>query len=88
MSEPDLLRHSIHKVLVTEGCGFIGATVVRDLLDRSFEVVVLDDLSKGPRAHLDGLDLELIEVERGVADCWDWFRATGCFHQGVRGTSV
>ena len=61
MSEGHHLRHPIRKVLVTGGCGFIGATVVRDLLDRSFEVVVLDNLSTGTRAHLEGLDLELIE---------------------------
>jgi UDP-glucose 4-epimerase len=61
VSEGNHLRQAIRKVLVTGGCGFIGSTVVRDLLDRSFEVVVLDDLSTGTRTHLDGLDLELIE---------------------------
>ncbi len=35
------------KNLVTGGAGFMGAHVTQELLDRSEEVVVLDDLSGG-----------------------------------------
>lgn len=40
-------------ILVTGGCGFIGARLVVALLDAGHRVVVLDDLSSGPRAALD-----------------------------------
>lgn len=40
------------RVLVTGGAGFIGRWVVAELLDRSVEVTVLDDLSSGSEANL------------------------------------
>jgi UDP-glucose 4-epimerase len=51
------------KVVITGGAGFIGANLCRFLIDRRRvdEVVVVDDLSTGTRASLDGLDLTLIE---------------------------
>ena len=45
------------KVLVTGGCGFIGANLVRMLLDKGQQVAVFDNLSKGNRAYLDGRNL-------------------------------
>jgi UDP-glucose 4-epimerase len=40
------------KALVTGGAGFIGSNIVRLLLERGHEVVVLDDLSSGYRDNL------------------------------------
>ena len=48
------------KVVVTGGAGFIGANLCRTLLASGVdEVVVLDDLSTGPRDNLDGVDVDL-----------------------------
>ena len=50
-------------VLVTGGAGFIGANLVRRLVadERFGAVTVLDDLSTGARANLEGLDVRFVE---------------------------
>lgn len=54
-------------VLITGGAGFIGANLVRALLDAgATKLAVLDDLSTGFAANLDGLDVDL--VQGNVAD--------------------
>jgi UDP-glucose 4-epimerase len=49
------------RIVVTGGAGFIGANLVRMLTadDRFGRVAVIDDLSTGFRANLDGLDIDL-----------------------------
>ena len=49
------------KILVTGGCGFIGANLVRMLLDKDEQVIVFDNLSKGNKDYIDGLDVTFIE---------------------------
>jgi len=46
------------KILVTGGCGFVGANLVRMLLDKGQQVVVYDNLSKGNRDYIASLDVE------------------------------
>ena len=48
------------RVLVTGGAGFIGSHVCEQLRRQGREVVVLDDLSTGNRANLNGLEVEFV----------------------------
>jgi UDP-glucose 4-epimerase len=48
------------EVLVTGGAGFVGATLVRRLVASGYRVRVLDNLSTGDAAHLDGVDAGLV----------------------------
>ena len=50
------------RVVVTGGAGFIGSNLCRHLLAAPSvsSVVVLDDLSTGNRANLDGLDVTFV----------------------------
>lgn len=45
--------------LITGGAGFIGSHIARRLVARGDRVRVLDDLSTGDRANLDGVDVDL-----------------------------
>lgn len=49
--------------LVTGGAGFIGSHVVRRMLERQWDVIVLDDLSTGRRSNLTDVapDIEFVE---------------------------
>jgi UDP-glucose 4-epimerase len=56
------------RVLVTGGAGFVGATLVRRLVDSGHSVRVFDNYSTGDPGQLAGVDAELVEGEiRDVA---------------------
>ena len=76
------------RILVTGGAGFIGANLCRRLLTTPevAHVSVLDDLSTGAKANLDGLDVELVvgsildeDLVRGLVD-----RADSVVHLAAR----
>lgn len=48
-------------ILVTGGAGFIGANLVRLLLNKGYRVRILDNFSVGCREYLNGLDLDIVE---------------------------
>jgi len=56
------------RVLVTGGAGFIGSALVRHLAGEGVAIRVLDDLSVGRRAYLDGQPCELVVASLADAD--------------------
>jgi UDP-glucose 4-epimerase len=53
-------RNLPQRVLVTGGAGFIGANLVRVLLEQGYQVTVLDNLASGVREYLEDLPIEFI----------------------------
>jgi UDP-glucose-4-epimerase GalE len=51
------------KILVTGGAGYIGSVTGRHLIDRGYEVVVVDDLSRGHRHSVPGELLRVISLQ-------------------------
>jgi UDP-glucose 4-epimerase len=72
-------------LLITGGAGFIGSSIARAALERGDTVRVIDDLSTGRRANLEGLEVELIEasildndaLKRAVHGCRTVFHLAG-----------
>ena len=46
----------MNKILVTGGCGYIGGHTIVDLIDNGFEVISVDDLSKGSLRMIHGVE--------------------------------
>ncbi len=46
----------MNKILVTGGCGYIGAHTIVDLIENGFDVVSVDDNSRSTRYLLDGIE--------------------------------
>ena len=59
------------RVLITGGAGFIGSNLARAALVEGHEIVVLDDLSTGYAANLDGLRVRFHEASVNDRDALD-----------------
>lgn len=46
----------MNKILLTGGCGFIGANLIREKLRGKYRVSILDNLSAGDRSFVEGFD--------------------------------
>ena len=75
------------RVVVTGGAGFIGSAIVDVLVDDGAEVLVVDDLSRGTRAHLNealarGARLVELDVRDGAAigEIFQFFQPELVFH--------
>jgi UDP-glucose 4-epimerase len=59
------------RTVITGGAGFIGANLARTMVESGMEVVVVDDLSTGTLANLDGVDADVREgsiLDRALLD--------------------
>ena len=74
------------RVLVTGGAGYIGSVTSRMLALEGHQVLVVDDLSKGHRQAVEGLDLEVlnIEDEEAVTSACVRFEPEACVHFAAR----
>lgn len=55
-------RDGSKRILVTGGCGFIGSEVTRQLLERGYQVRVVDDLSKPESRVTEGYEFRKIDL--------------------------
>jgi UDP-glucose 4-epimerase len=53
----------VPKILVTGGAGYIGCVTTRHLLQRGFDVVVIDDLSRGHRENVAPERLQVLRLQ-------------------------
>jgi len=69
------------RVIVTGGAGFIGSEIVHQLLERGYEVVVVDNFVNGSRANLPAASARLTVAEADI-------RAVGAVAPWLDGASV
>ncbi len=65
-------NNKISRILITGGCGFIGANLIKYLFSANNEIVSIDNLSSGTIANLEatGVRLNNIElIEGDIRDC-------------------
>src|SRR5260370_12645107 len=50
------------RILVTGGAGYIGSNTTLQLLDAGYDVVVVDNLSRGKRENVDAARLRVVDL--------------------------
>lgn len=70
------------RVLVTGGAGYIGSVMVRMLANEGHDVVVLDNLSRGHRQAVGGVDIAVVDLEdlSAVTETCRAFQPEACLH--------
>ena len=69
------------KVLVTGGAGFIGSHITEELLERGYEVAVLDNLSSGRASQVpSGARLYELDITESVDRAFEEFRPEDVIH--------
>jgi len=74
------------RVLVTGGAGYIGSVTAHMMAAEGFQVLVADNLSKGHRAAVGSLDLEVVDIEDAaqIAGSCRRFKPDACLHFAAR----
>ena len=74
------------RVLVTGGAGYIGSVTARALAREGYQVLILDNLSRGHRQAVGDLDLEVVDVQDApaVLACCRRFKPEACLHFAAR----
>ena len=77
-------------ILVTGGCGFIGANLIPKLIEREYQIRVVDNLSRGSLDFIAGLD---VDFHRGdICDAGDMKKAMtgvdGVIHLAAYGSVI
>ena len=77
----------MNKILVTGGCGYIGAHTVIDLLENGHEVISIDDNSRSSDYLLDGIEkitgVRVLNIDVDLSDTelsLEKIRPHGPFH--------
>ncbi len=68
-------EHQPDTILITGGCGFIGISLVKYLVDRGYRIRILDNLSTGKEEHLrqlQGQDSRFLTTDLIVGDIRNW----------------
>ncbi len=75
---------NMKKVLVTGGCGYIGAHTILDLIENNFEPVCVDNNSRSTTALLQGIkDITGIEVKNYKVDLCNFDDLCAIFNENI-----
>lgn len=78
------------KILITGGAGFIGANLVKYLVERGNEIIVVDDLSTGSLDNLKDVEKGIEFIKASLGDCLSLAQLKnldGIFHLGMPSSS-